>query len=77
MGSFSIWHWLVVLAIAILVFGTKRLKNAGKDVGEAIKGFKQGLADDEESPPARLRHENRGADNHDAACNGDVEKTAG
>jgi len=67
MGSFSIWHWLVVLAIAVLVFGTKRLKNAGKDVGEAIKGFKQGLADDEESPPARLRHESPGIGARDAA----------
>ena len=69
MGSFSIWHWLVVLAIAVLVFGTKRLKNAGKDVGEAIKGFKQGLADDEESPPARLRHESREIGARDAARN--------
>ncbi len=67
MGSFSIWHWLVVLVIVTLVFGTKRLKNAGKDIGEAIKGFKQGLADDAESPPARLRHESREIGGRDAA----------
>ena len=53
MGSFRIWHWLVVLLIVVLVFGTKRLKNAGKDVGEAVKGFKQGIRDD--APPLQLR----------------------
>lgn len=40
MGSFSIWHWLIVLAVVVLVFGTKRLKHAGHDIGQAIKGFK-------------------------------------
>jgi sec-independent protein translocase protein TatA len=55
MGSFSIWHWLIVLVIVLLVFGTKRLKNVGKDVGEAIKGFKQGVNDkDDDKPSARL-----------------------
>ena len=43
MGSFSIWHWLVVLAIVVVVFGTKRLKNMGQDVGEAVKSFKTAL----------------------------------
>lgn len=47
MGGFSIWHWLIVLVIVVLVFGTKRLKNVGKDVGEAVKGFKQGMGDDD------------------------------
>ena len=42
MGSFSIWHWLVVLLVIILVFGTSKLKNMGKDLGGAIKGFKEG-----------------------------------
>ncbi len=46
MGGLSIWHWLIVLVIVVLVFGTKRLKNVGKDVGEAVKGFKQGMSDD-------------------------------
>jgi sec-independent protein translocase protein TatA len=43
MGSFSIWHWLVVLLVVILVFGTAKLKNMGKDLGGAIKGFKEGM----------------------------------
>jgi sec-independent protein translocase protein TatA len=45
MGSFSIWHWLVVLLVIVLLFGTSKLKNIGKDVGGAIKGFKEGMAD--------------------------------
>jgi sec-independent protein translocase protein TatA len=45
MGSFSIWHWLVVLLVIILVFGTSKLKNMGKDLGSAIKGFKEGIKD--------------------------------
>lgn len=47
MGSFSIWHWLVVLLIIILVFGTKKLGNIGKDLGSAIKNFKEGLREEE------------------------------
>jgi sec-independent protein translocase protein TatA len=43
MGSFSIWHWLIVLVVIILVFGTAKLKNVGKDLGGAIKGFKEGM----------------------------------
>ncbi len=50
MGSFSIWHWAIVLVIVVLVFGTKKLKNLGGDLGGAVKGFKdgmkQGTADD-------------------------------
>jgi len=51
MGSFSIWHWLVVLVIVVLVFGTKKLRNLGGDVGGAVKGFKDGMksADEEEA----------------------------
>jgi sec-independent protein translocase protein TatA len=45
MGSFSIWHWLVVLLIVVLVFGTKKLKNIGSDLGGAVKGFKDGMRD--------------------------------
>ena len=45
MGSFSIWHWLIVLLVVILVFGTAKLKNMGKDLGGAIKGFKEGMKD--------------------------------
>ncbi len=45
MGSFSIWHWLIVLLIIVLVFGTKKLKNIGADLGGAVKGFKDGVKD--------------------------------
>ena len=47
MGSFSIWHWLVVLAIVVLVFGTKKLRNLGGDLGGAIKNFKGAMKDGE------------------------------
>lgn len=45
MGTFSIWHWLIVLLIIVLVFGTKKLKNIGSDLGGAVKGFKDGVKD--------------------------------
>ena len=45
MGSFSIWHWLIVLVIVMMVFGTKKLKNMGSDLGSAVKGFKDGMRD--------------------------------
>ena len=53
MGSFSIWHWLVVLAIIVLVFGTKKLRNLGSDLGGAVRGFKEGMkgAEEESTPP--------------------------
>ncbi len=43
MGSFSIWHWLIVLLVIVLIFGTKKLRNIGEDLGGAVKGFKQGM----------------------------------
>ena len=43
MGSFSIWHWLIVLVIILLIFGTKKLRNIGQDLGGAVKGFKDGM----------------------------------
>ena len=43
MGTFSIWHWLIVLLIVVMVFGTKKLKNMGSDLGGAVKGFKDGM----------------------------------
>ncbi|MDH5511672.1 MAG: Sec-independent protein translocase subunit TatA [Gammaproteobacteria bacterium] len=45
MGTFSIWHWLVVLVIVLLIFGTKKLRNLGSDLGGAIKSFKQSMKD--------------------------------
>lgn len=49
MGTFSIWHWLIVLVVVILVFGTKKLGNIGSDLGKAVKGFKEGVKSDEEA----------------------------
>ena len=49
MGSFSVWHWLIVLLIVVLVFGTKKLKNIGTDLGGAVKGFKDGIKDGSDS----------------------------
>ena len=43
MGSFSIWHWLIVLLVVVLVFGTKKLRNIGEDLGGAVRGFKEGM----------------------------------
>ena len=52
MGSFSIWHWLIVLLIVVMVFGTKKLKNMGSDLGGAVKGFKDGMKDGSSDAPA-------------------------
>ncbi len=60
MGSFSIWHWLVVLLIVMLVFGTKKLRNIGSDLGGAVKGFKEGMKEggsqDTVTPAAVTQH---------------------
>ncbi len=50
MGSFSIWHWLVVLVIVVLIFGTKKLRNIGSDVGGAVKSFKDAMNDEKNTP---------------------------
>ena len=56
MGSFSIWHWLIVLLVVVMIFGTKKLRNMGSDLGGAVKGFKDGMkdgsADAAANPPA-------------------------
>ena len=52
MGSFSIWHWLIVLLVIVLIFGTKKLRNIGEDLGSAVKGFKQGMKTGSEDAPA-------------------------
>jgi sec-independent protein translocase protein TatA len=52
MGSLSIWHWLIVLVIVMLVFGTKKLRNMGSDLGGAVKGFKDGMKDASADKPA-------------------------
>ena len=48
MGSFSIWHWLIVLVVVMMIFGTKKLRNLGGDLGSAVKGFKEGMKTEEE-----------------------------
>ncbi len=59
MGGFSIWHWLIVLVIVLLVFGTKRLTSGAKDLGTAVKEFKKGMRD--EDRPAQLNDQTRDA----------------
>ncbi|MDX8386461.1 MAG: Sec-independent protein translocase subunit TatA [Gallionella sp.] len=49
MGTFSIWHWLIVLLVVVLVFGTKKLRNIGTDLGGAVKGFKEGINTEDEA----------------------------
>ncbi|TSA17775.1 MAG: Sec-independent protein translocase subunit TatA [Betaproteobacteria bacterium] len=51
MGSFSIWHWLIVLIIVMLVFGTKKLRNIGADLGGAVRGFKEGVKEGTSDKP--------------------------
>ena len=49
MGSLSIWHWLIVLLVVVLIFGTKKLRNMGSDLGGAVKGFKEGMRSEDET----------------------------
>jgi sec-independent protein translocase protein TatA len=62
MGSFSVWHWIIVLVIVLLVFGTKKLRNIGSDLGGAVKGFKDGMKGGEEKPaePNQIQGQNDG-----------------
>lgn len=48
MGGLSIWHWVIVLVVVMLIFGTKKISNMGSDLGKAVKGFKDGVKGDEE-----------------------------
>ncbi|MDL2358302.1 MAG: Sec-independent protein translocase subunit TatA [Pseudomonadota bacterium] len=50
MGSMSIWHWLIVLVVVMLVFGTKKIGNMGSDIGKAVKGFKDGVKGEDDKP---------------------------
>lgn len=54
MGSFSIWHWLIVLVVVALVFGTKKLRNLGGDLGDAVKGFKDAVNEGKDESPLPL-----------------------
>jgi sec-independent protein translocase protein TatA len=55
MGSFSVWHWIIVLLIVLLVFGTKKLRNIGADLGGAVKGFKDGMRGEVEKPADQIQ----------------------
>ncbi|MDE0853863.1 MAG: Sec-independent protein translocase subunit TatA [Nevskia sp.] len=72
-GGFSIWHWLIVLVIVVAIFGTKKLRNAGGDLGAAVKNFKSAMREGEEEakrpsdaiegqaktvPPSTAQHSN-------------------
>ena len=80
MGSFSIWHWLVVLVIVMLIFGTKKLRGIGSDLGSAIKGFRNSIKDspsddDTAEQPAQLNEQNKtstGADKNSASQASDI-----
>jgi len=64
MGSFSIWHWLIVLVVVLLIFGTKKLRNIGADLGGAVRGFKEGMKTEEDKAEtqtsAKLEHSGTG-----------------
>ncbi len=60
MGSFSIWHWLIVLIIVMLVFGTKKLRNIGSDLGGAVRGFKEGMKEGTSDTPASTAQKTEG-----------------
>lgn len=72
MGSFSIWHWLVVLIIVLLVFGTKRLTSGARDLGKAVNEFKKGVAGDEDKPAARLTEDKSATSNEQQRDRDDV-----
>lgn len=57
MGEMSIWHWLIVLLIVALVFGTKKLRNIGTDLGGAVKGFKEGMREEADSAAEAAKRE--------------------
>jgi sec-independent protein translocase protein TatA len=57
MGGLSIWHWLIVLLVVVLIFGTKKLRNIGQDLGGAVKGFKEGMKSGDEAATAAKESE--------------------
>ena len=78
MGSFSIWHWLIVLVVVAILFGTSKLRTLGGDVGAAVKGFKVGISEIESDSRSDVNNDNdapyplaNGADRHTAASRPD------
>lgn len=59
MGSYSIWHWLIVLLVVILIFGTKKLRNLGSDLGGAVKGFKEGMRTEDGTAKEQLENDDK------------------
>jgi sec-independent protein translocase protein TatA len=74
MGGFSIWHWLIVLVIVLLVFGTKRLTSGARDLGKAVNEFKKGVQGDEGKPVARLGEDKPGDATAETRDRDDVER---
>ena len=73
MGSMSIWHWLIVLAVVALVFGTKKLGSIGQDLGSAVRGFKKAMSEGESEEKARqLPHDREDADFAESAKSADA-----
>ena len=72
MGSFSIWHWLIVLLIVVLVFGTKRLTGGARDLGKAVDEFKKGMKGDDDKPAARLGDDKASSSNSEQRDRDDV-----
>lgn len=54
MGGFSLTHWIILLVVVVLIFGTKKLRNTGRDLGEAVKGFKDGMRGEEDKATKAL-----------------------
>ncbi|MCJ8143174.1 twin-arginine translocase TatA/TatE family subunit [Ancylobacter sp. A5.8] len=72
MGSLSIWHWIIVLVVVLLLFGRGKLSELMGDAAKGIKAFKKGMADDDETPPAKPAEPVRTLD-HQASV--DAERT--
>jgi sec-independent protein translocase protein TatA len=74
MGSISIWHWLIVLVVVLLIFGTKKLRNIGADLGGAVKGFKEGVKGADDAANAAKEAETPAAKLGGATIEGEVKK---
>ncbi|MET0683467.1 MAG: Sec-independent protein translocase subunit TatA [Casimicrobiaceae bacterium] len=74
MGSMSIWHWLIVLVVVLLIFGTKKLRNIGQDLGGAVKGFKDGVKSGEDAAGAAKEADAPAAKIGGATIEGEVKK---
>jgi sec-independent protein translocase protein TatA len=74
MGSMSIWHWLIVLVVVLLIFGTKKLRNIGQDLGGAVKGFKEGVKGAEDAADAAKEADSPAAKIGGTTIEGEVKK---